>query len=153
MPFYVLVEIDSEEDAKEYAKRVLSEGGVLTSRVVVDSSTPVGIDVRYPVLCGKLRGVWRKPSIFCNPSDGHRAGRKTFQGWARSKKYGWWVCSGCGKPTKKWAAGDQWFHTLGANLVPQAITGEKRPKGWEKSPAEWDFLEQIVDEYEERKKE
>lgn len=48
-------------------------------------------------------GVFKKPSIFCDNSDGHRGG-KTDSGWSRGKKYGWWVCGRCKKPTQAWAS-------------------------------------------------
>jgi hypothetical protein len=46
-------------------------------------------------------GLFRVPTKFCDPSDGHR-GRKTEAGWTRGKKYGWWVCGSCKKPSKMW---------------------------------------------------
>jgi hypothetical protein len=49
----------------------------------------------------KLVGVFQVPTKFCDPTDGHR-GRKTQAGWTRGKKYGWWVCGSCKKPTEAW---------------------------------------------------
>jgi hypothetical protein len=50
----------------------------------------------------KLVGVFQAPTKYCDPSDGHR-GKKTDAGWTRGKKYGWWVCAACKKPSKAWA--------------------------------------------------
>lgn len=47
--------------------------------------------------------VFKAPTKFCNPSDGHR-GKKTEAGWTRGMKYGWWVCGKCKKPTTQWAS-------------------------------------------------
>jgi hypothetical protein len=49
----------------------------------------------------ELVGVFKAPTAYCDPSDGHR-GKKTETGWTRGKKYGWWVCSKCKKPTQEW---------------------------------------------------
>jgi hypothetical protein len=46
-------------------------------------------------------GVFKAPTQFCDPSDGHR-GKKTQSGFTRGKKYGWWVCAKCKKPTRQW---------------------------------------------------
>ena len=50
----------------------------------------------------ELTGVFKGPTTFCNNSDGHR-GKKTEAGWTRGKKYGWWVCGKCKKPTERWS--------------------------------------------------
>lgn len=47
-------------------------------------------------------GMFAVPTKYCDPSDGHR-GKKTEAGWTRGKKYGWWVCGACKKPTRAWA--------------------------------------------------
>jgi hypothetical protein len=50
----------------------------------------------------KVIGVFKVPTLYCDNSDGHR-GKKTEAGWTRGRKYGWWVCGACKKPTKAWA--------------------------------------------------
>lgn len=74
--------------------------------------------------------VFKKPTLYCDPADGHRNRKKTHQGWTRGKKYGWWVCSLCGKPTEKWATGDLWPFSLGFNLLPKSVSKWARP-GWD----------------------
>jgi hypothetical protein len=49
----------------------------------------------------ELVGVFKAPTSYCDPSDGHR-GKKTDAGWTRGKKYGWWVCAACKKPSRAW---------------------------------------------------
>lgn len=50
----------------------------------------------------KVVGVFAVPTKFCDDEPpGHR-GKKTQAGWTRGKKYGWWVCGACKKPTKAW---------------------------------------------------
>lgn len=129
MPFAILVEIESEEDAKALAADLVKEGYI--------GKGDGGLSVNW--LPAKIRGAWRIPTKFCNPSDGHRRSGK-IQGWSRGKKYGWWVCTDCGYPTEKWGTGGNWDYALGSNLIPQEITGEERIKGWRESPMQWTFL-------------
>lgn len=49
----------------------------------------------------RVIGLFKKPTKFCDPSDGHR-GKKTQSGWTRGTKYGWWVCAKCKKPSEGW---------------------------------------------------
>lgn len=82
--------------------------------------------------------VFKMPTKFCDPSDGHRSGRKTYQGWTRGKKYGWWVCARCGKPTKLWASGRQWVFSLGFNLLPKSISEVAQAEGgWAPGVNRW----------------
>lgn len=46
-------------------------------------------------------GMFQVPTKFCDPTDGHR-GKKTEAGWTRGRKYGWWVCGKCKKPSAQW---------------------------------------------------
>jgi len=86
-----------------------------------------------------VRGVWKKPTLFCDPSDGHLKSKGKFShSFSRGKKYGWWVCAQCGKPREAWARGNAWYTALGTNLLSKEIAPEYRPPGWE-SPAEWRF--------------
>jgi hypothetical protein len=59
-----------------------------------------------------VRGVYKKPTKFCTC-----VGIKK-RGFTRGKKYGWWVCDQCKKPTVGWGRGDHWFLALGKNLLP-----------------------------------
>jgi hypothetical protein len=61
----------------------------------------------------KVVGVFKKPTLFC---PGH-TGKKTETGYMRGKKWGWWVCSVCGRPTKRWAD-SLMDSSLGNNLLP-----------------------------------
>jgi hypothetical protein len=130
MPFAILVEIEKEEDAKEFARTILNVGAYLSPGGELENGWTIG---------ARLRGAWRLPSKFCNPGDGHRRSGK-IQGWSRGKKYGWWVCTDCGKPTEKWGTGGNWDYALGSNLIPQEITGEERMRGWRQSPMQWNEL-------------
>lgn len=59
-----------------------------------------------------VRGVYKKPTKFC---DCHGIKKR---GFFRGPKWGWWVCSQCGRPTVGWGRGDHWFLALGKNLLP-----------------------------------
>lgn len=48
-------------------------------------------------------GMFAVPTKFCDDEPSGHRGRKTEAGWTRGKKYGWWVCGACKKPTKAWA--------------------------------------------------
>jgi hypothetical protein len=93
---YVLVAFDKDADAEEFVAEVQGRGGVVTPPDV----TPAII-----------RGVWKKPTKFCTGCTGRK-------GYTRGKKYGWWVCVSCGKPSQGWANGDHWMTALGTNLLP-----------------------------------
>ncbi len=79
----------------------------------------------------QVLGFWKAPRKFCDCTDLtekdernlNRKGRaKKFQrGWTRGKKYGWWVCSKCRKPSKHWEPGlARYDDTIGRNLLPGA---------------------------------
>lgn len=128
MAYYVLLSFEDDEAAK-----TLVEDMILGPQYA-------------PALEGgkaEVKAVFRKPTKFCDPSDGHRGSGKFTFAATRGRKYGWWVCSKCGKPSKEWAKGDRWYTALGTNLLPvEVIQGEPdtRPRGWEKGVAMWDFL-------------
>jgi hypothetical protein len=83
--YYVVLQVDSEEAARQLIEENKQDD-------TPDSeATLVSI------------GLFRAPTKFCDPSDGHR-GKKTEAGWTRGKKYGWWVCGKCKKPTSQWAS-------------------------------------------------
>lgn len=73
-------------------------------------------DVMKAIGRGWIRGVWKKPTKFCECTENASTLRK--RGWTRGKKYGWWVCSICHKPSKDWGRGDEWYRSLGTNLIP-----------------------------------
>lgn len=123
MAVYVLLSFDKDQDAKDFVKKM------------IDNIEPVVVDQ------AEVRGVWQKPTMFCKSGDGHR-GKKTEAGWTRGRKYGWWVCGKCGKPTDLWGRGGSWESTLGTNLLPQELlptdcipSRYKTP-----SPMEWTWL-------------
>jgi hypothetical protein len=89
---YVVLRVDSDEEALRLIEAKSLKVDTLDSEV-----TPAFI------------GLFKGPTSFCDPSDGHR-GRKTEAGWTKGKKYGWWVCGKCKKP------GVQWGNSLNAVL-------------------------------------
>lgn len=130
MAVYVMLAFDDDNEAKEFVKVNIDPRGQIAygeDEQVVQGAT--------------VRGVWKKPTLFCDPSDGHADGhgRTQSRSFSRGKKYGWWVCVHCGKPRKQWAAGDAWYTALGTNLLPKELAPEYRPRGWE-SPEEWTDL-------------
>jgi hypothetical protein len=117
---YVVLAFDDDQKAKEFVSQTLR-----TEEVTFGAST-IQRWARAVV-----RGVYKKPTVFCQCDAA--------TGRTRGKKYGWWVCRKCGKPAEGWAKGDCWYTALGTNLLPKSVSGEYRPPGWE-SPAEWSDL-------------
>ncbi|HVI78682.1 MAG TPA: hypothetical protein VM715_11085 [Candidatus Acidoferrum sp.] len=62
-------------------------------------------------------GVFKAPTVYCDNTDGHR-GKKTEAGWTRGKKYGWWVCGKCKKPTETWSKNLNAVLGAAKNLLP-----------------------------------
>lgn len=49
---------------------------------------------------GKVVGLFAMPTIFCdNSGAGGCSDRRRVRGWVRGKKFGWWVCVVCHKPS------------------------------------------------------
>jgi len=61
--------------------------------------------------------VFQAPTVYCDNTDGHR-GKKTEAGWTRGKKYGWWVCGKCKKPTETWSKNLNAVLGAAKNLLP-----------------------------------
>lgn len=135
MTVRVVLEFADEQEAKEFIKAALKPGYLHYSKVY---SLEEGVSIGMKEVSAKVIGVFKKPTLYCNPADGHRNRKKTYQGWTRGKKYGWWVCSLCGKPTEKWANGDLWPYILGFNLLPKSISKWARP--------DWDTATQWTEE-------
>lgn len=125
MPYYVVLRVEEEDEAKELVKGLLQKGEVGVSGASNVHNVPA-----IP------RAVYRIPTKFCDPSDGHRGARKTHMGWTRGRKWGWLVCSICGKPTSKWGNGFHWFATHGINLLPFSKIANEDRHGWTSS-GEW----------------
>src|SRR4051795_7085717 len=98
-------------------RAVPSREGACRMKYVVlkieDSIDPMSFD--FPNQ--RVVGIFKAPTVYCDNTDGHR-GKKTEAGWTRGKKYGWWVCGKCKKPTKAWS--ENLNAVLGAakNLLP-----------------------------------
>jgi hypothetical protein len=135
----VVVEFETDADAKAFVKDVIA------NRNLVSLSN--SYELAY-YLKAKVVAAYKKPTKFCEPQDGHR-GTKTTGGWTRGKKYGWWVCGVCGKPTKRWATGDIWHYSMGYNLLPPSISplerGARSTLEWTEEELGWVSSESSVD--------
>lgn len=133
MAVYVLLAFDKDQDAKDFVENAIN-GYVATIAQGAAHDDPKQHDA-------EVRGIWQKPTMFCDDGDGHR-GKKTEAGWTRGRKYGWWVCGKCGKPSERWAHGEQWDTTLGTNLLPAELFPQEivRPEFRKPSPVEWSWL-------------
>lgn len=130
MAVRIVVEFESDEEAKAFVRGFLAKGYVMAVQANTSMSK----------VFGKVTAAYKKPSKFCDSSDGHR-GKKTASAWTRGRKYGWWVCAICGKPTKKWATGDIWHFSMGYNLLPPSISsidrGVRSTCEWTEEELEW----------------
>lgn len=99
--------------------------------------------VRNPQAGTTVCGVWKRPTKFCDCSRGAKA-------YTRGKKYGWWTCAQCHKPSEFAQSATKWELALGTNLLPAwacPMPFNKRLKGW-RSPVEWsgEGLEHVSEE-------
>lgn len=67
----------------------------------------------YRVVGVQLRGIFKLPTKFCECTNLKR------RGFTRGKKYGWWVCDQCRRPTKAWGRLEGIYQFLGFNLLPK----------------------------------
>jgi len=100
MAKYVLVAFDDDKDADKFVEFVHNVSSVI-----------IGFAGDKEELDAAVRGVWKKPTKFCECTGGRA-------GFTRGRKYGWWVCATCKRPTEGWANGDHWQLSLGVNLLP-----------------------------------
>jgi hypothetical protein len=137
MAHYILISIEDDETAKTFVIQTLVNRGVIMELEQTTPEDPI-VDTTRAAVCG----VWRAPTQFCDPSDGHRGSGKFAVSYTRGKKYGWWVCTKCGKPSQAKISACEWEPTLGTNLLPAEFTPEpfkKRMRSW-RSPIEWTWL-------------
>lgn len=106
MAKYVLLEFEDDEEVDKVIKA--AQEGDLGRYVIEEGYAP-----HWAAIFGKLRAVYRKPTKFCDCKGDMRK-----RGFTRGRKWGWWVCNKCGKPTAAWGRGDHWFLALGRNLLP-----------------------------------
>jgi hypothetical protein len=136
MAILVLLEFNSDDDAKSFVKEVLEETTV-TVHSRYDSNSSDGRHFKP-----RIRGAWKRPTLFCDCGitkkniiqPQHRGG------FRRGPKYGWWIHAQCGKPTKWWANGDFWRYTLGVNLLPESLGAIEEQGPDARSPAVWNDL-------------
>jgi len=130
MAVYVLLQFDHDDAAKVAVKDILEHKGT-TQVIRTDKEETI-----QTALC-TVWGIFQKPTKFCTCEGG----KKTASGFTKGKKYGWWICSKCMKPTALWASGRQWFSVLGTNLLPRSLRpypDEMSPNN--ESPAVWNDL-------------
>lgn len=99
MAKYVMLEFPDDSSADDFVKQMLER----------DTH-----GMPFVPQSGRIRGLWKKPTLFCGCTAVKR------RGWTRGKKYGWFICSQCHKPSRLWGKGDAWYTALGTNLLPIA---------------------------------
>lgn len=72
----------------------------------------------------EVTAVYGKPTQHCDPSDGHRgkrSGNRRVVGYTRGKKFGWWVCTACGKPERPILSNPWATMTQARDLLPEIL--------------------------------
>jgi hypothetical protein len=112
---YVLLAIDDDKAATALVKQIQKWKGVNITipSVTLDTTGEIVPDVEVEVKA-TVRGVWARPSTFCECAG-------ATGGFSRGTKLGWWVHTVCGKPSKLWAQGHDWYRSLGTNLLPISV--------------------------------
>jgi hypothetical protein len=139
MAVYVLLSFEDQEEAKEFVKEQIDpKGTTFIGDIYMDGADLGGLRQTYP----EVVGVYRKPSMFCDQDPTtHRPNKFWYR---RGQKYGWMVCTVCGKPSPRNQAvtGQHWEMTLGRNLLPPELCTDPefnyRLRG--ASPVQWDDL-------------
>lgn len=142
MPFYIVLQFDDDQAAKDFGAKCFKTG--FTDFGDTEEARSLTLAERYAF---KVFGIWRKPTKFCQCGPGPglgggyggRGGSKSSHGFTRSLGYGWWVCARCSKPTALWASGARWFTIFGKNLLPRALRIYK--DDGDDSMMEWNWLE------------
>lgn len=106
MARYVVVTFDDNAEAERFVAS-LAMDAVFLGVPDADGEMTFG-----PLAHASARAMYMKPTVFCDCSIGR------VDGFKRGQKYGLWVHTKCGKPTKLWAQGDRWYAALGKNLLP-----------------------------------
>lgn len=113
----VVLSFDDNEDAEDFIKDVqFQDGTVFTYPEGSNDAESYSTEVV---------GLFAKPTVFCDPGDGHK-GKKTQAGWTRGKKYGWWVCGACKKPSVLWGKKFECVIGNGRNLLPDFLSDLKK---------------------------
>jgi hypothetical protein len=109
---YVILQFDDDGEASIFVQSTV-ENGLLVNRMAEDINREYGVWHFSPI----VRAVFQRPTKFCDCAS--TGTNLKARGFTRGKKYGWWVCSICKKPTSGWAQGHEWFKALGRNLLPK----------------------------------
>ena len=90
MAKYVVIEFDNDEDADAYINEIKDAEESIMGMLSSHYGAPQ---------LARIVGLYKKPTIFCEC----QGSRKPPMGWTRGKKYGWWICTECGKPSQQWS--------------------------------------------------
>lgn len=74
---YVLLSFPEDADAKDWVQRMKGDSESLV-----------------------VEGIYKKPTLFCDPMDTSTHGNRRVQGFTKGQKWGWWVCASCKKPKR-----------------------------------------------------
>lgn len=127
MSKYVMVAFDDDETADHFVTS-LAQGSVFFESK--NSSGEGGVYGYIDPDKSFVRGVWKRPTLFCTCMEGKPFPRD--RGMTRSKNWKWYVCTKCAKADAYWARGGGWLAQLGRNLLPVTTAtpewrGDKTP--------------------------
>jgi hypothetical protein len=82
---YLVLSFEDDEDADAVVAEILSHA---------PNQLGISVEPGQFYACTVL-AVYKKPTKFCKCTSIKK------RGWTRGKKYGWWVCDQCKKPSEK----------------------------------------------------
>ena len=122
MARYVVFSFEDNKEANEFVDMIEDKGRITVTMPRGDGYA----GGESKLFAGaKLVALTMKPTMFCDPSDGHR-GRRLEAGWLKGIKWGLWVCGKCGKPSRRWGSAYQAVIGSAKNLLEEDAPDPKR---------------------------
>jgi hypothetical protein len=111
MAYMVLLSFDDEEQALTLVETILDQTDGVPGSII-----PFG---------AKVEAIYKKPTMFCQTPGGCTSGGRRSGGFTMGQKWGWWVCSICGKPSQLWVESLLRKHSsFGKNLLDRLFDRE-----------------------------
>jgi hypothetical protein len=115
MAYMVLLSFDDEEEALNFA-----DAGLEGRLYYANERTSMA-----KVRDGEVEAIYKKPTMFCQTPGGCTSGGRRSGGFTMGQKWGWWVCSICGKPSQLWVESLLRKHSsFGKNLLDRLFDRE-----------------------------
>ena len=117
MARYVVLYFKDNEHAERFVAEARDFNGQLTN-ICLDK---VQLD-------GRVDALIPAPTQFCE--DNHS---RKMPAWTLGKKFGWWVCRDCRRPSKGWGTSFRAVINSGRNLIDDIRIGGSGIQGWDQT--------------------